>query len=294
MFGTTLVELRERVESLAGDDGEYYLVCGRTAERPVPAAGQRFPTRAVARSAVRATEQYRATLRRYDPRLPPYDLIVCQDADPRIPTARHAEGDGTASRPERRRPIECCHRVAAAVFETLSEGGHEDVETAVLDAYLDLAETVPDPDDLCLRLLESTATELDARLAPGEQADVLARAARRLPPRPSEPAEHPVTATLDRLRRAGLLGEFSRSPWRIDPDDGTRSVIVLLSGYALAPRRDRLPVLPLVLELNRRPLDRPPLALRVAETDGGWRVTLTLAADGQPTGLASAPIEPAG
>jgi hypothetical protein len=78
----SLAELRENVEALATDDGEFFVVCGRTGERPFPAAGKRFPDRPSARQAVRTTEQYRATLRQYDPALPKYDPIVCQTAEP--------------------------------------------------------------------------------------------------------------------------------------------------------------------------------------------------------------------
>jgi len=35
---------------------------------------------------------------------------------------------------ERRNPVEFCHRVAGAVFETLSDEGYDAVETAVMDA----------------------------------------------------------------------------------------------------------------------------------------------------------------
>ncbi|MDS0297802.1 hypothetical protein NDI76_03525 [Halogeometricum sp. S1BR25-6] len=195
MVGTTLVEIREHLEALADDEGEFALVCGRTGERPAPVAGERFETRAVARNAARAAEQYRTALRRYDPHLPFYDLVVCQGVGARgrgrtdAVTGERAHPDSTdsaraadaaASDAVRSRRVEFCHGVAAAVFETLSEAGYGAVETAVMDAYLELAERVPDPDDLCLCLLESMATELDGRLSAAEQADVLARAADRL------------------------------------------------------------------------------------------------------------------
>ncbi|WP_254278629.1 DUF7552 domain-containing protein [Haloarcula marina] len=77
-IGPTLVEIRESIEQFASDDGRYYVVCGRTGERPVPVAGRRFESRATARAALEATEQYRCALRRYDPRTPRYDLIVCE------------------------------------------------------------------------------------------------------------------------------------------------------------------------------------------------------------------------
>jgi len=46
-----------------------HLRCGRAGDRPLPAAGNRFPDRATARAAARATEQYRSALRRYDPQV---------------------------------------------------------------------------------------------------------------------------------------------------------------------------------------------------------------------------------
>ena len=41
MIGTTLTEIRDHIESLASDDGEYYLVCARYGDRPVPASDLR-------------------------------------------------------------------------------------------------------------------------------------------------------------------------------------------------------------------------------------------------------------
>lgn len=77
------------IEGLATADGRYYLAYGRTGDRPVPAAGNRFPDRATARAVARATEQYRSALRRYDPQVPYYNLIVCEE------TSRDATtGDG--------------------------------------------------------------------------------------------------------------------------------------------------------------------------------------------------------
>lgn len=38
MPGPTLVELREFVEALAVEGGEYFVACGRTGDRPIPAA----------------------------------------------------------------------------------------------------------------------------------------------------------------------------------------------------------------------------------------------------------------
>ena len=79
MTAPTLTTLRGRIDSLASDGGAFVVVCGRTGERPVPVGGCRFETRERATRAVRIAEEYRASLRRYDPALPRYDLIVVED-----------------------------------------------------------------------------------------------------------------------------------------------------------------------------------------------------------------------
>ncbi|KPN31843.1 hypothetical protein SY89_02599 [Halolamina pelagica] len=76
-----LCRLRERIESLASDGGEYYLVCGRYGDRPVPADACRFDEPTAARRAATLTEEYRAALREYDPALPQYDIVVRQTPD---------------------------------------------------------------------------------------------------------------------------------------------------------------------------------------------------------------------
>jgi hypothetical protein len=110
MAPPTLIDIREHIEDLASDAGRYYVVCARTGDRPVPAAGHRFPDRAAARAAARATERYRAALRRYDPRTPRHDLVVRRDArrgvSPRPGAARadrntpgeHGSDDDTTGR----------------------------------------------------------------------------------------------------------------------------------------------------------------------------------------------------
>jgi hypothetical protein len=300
MIGTTLVELRTHIDALASADGDYHVVCGRTGDRPVPVAGKRFDKRATARSAARAAEQYRTALRRYDPRVPRYDPIVCQDTGPLWTTDRTQQSgeshqrslsepvlDGGAPTADRRDRVEFCHRAAGAVFETLSEGGYSSVESAVVDAYLELAEALTDPDDLCLRLLESVATEFGRQLTPADQSGILAGAASRLPA--TDSADQPVSAALSTLERRGLLGSYVRSPWSTDLAGGTRSVVARLSGYALSPRQDRLPVLPLALELYRHDPGWRPVSMDAVDVDDGWRLTLVLARDTEPSGLASAP-----
>ena len=304
MVGTTLVDLREHMEALASAAGEYFVVCGRTGDRPVPISGLRFDERATARSAARAAEQYRTALRRYDPQVPYYDLIVCQDAG-RVHSVQRVQQsipetdpetlsepvlDRSSPNPDHRQLVEFCHSMAAALFETLSEDGYRGVETAVMDAYFDLAETIADPDDLCLCLLESMARELDQRLSPTEQVEVLAEAATRLAP--TDIADRPVSTTLSVLEDRGLLKSYTRSPWSIDLDGGTRSVVVQLSEYAMAPHNGRLLVLPIVLELYRRQPDWLPSSLRAVDMDGEWRIILVMGQEAEPSGLASAPITP--
>lgn len=104
MRNTTLESLRRRIEILADEAGRYELVCERTGERPVPADGLRFATFQRALAAARATERYRAALRRYDPRAPRYDVIVHErgagDTTDRVgDLTTHSEGE---HRPDRR------------------------------------------------------------------------------------------------------------------------------------------------------------------------------------------------
>jgi hypothetical protein len=302
MVGPTLIDIRERIEALATEDGQYYLRCGRTGDRPVPAAGTRFPDRATARAAARATEQYRSTLRRYDPQVPYYDLIVCEEtirgaraahagkSPPETPQRHLSEPVLTDSTtPERRDLVEFCHRVAGAVFETLSEAGYDSVESAVMDTYFELAETVGDPDELCLCLLESMASELDRRLLPADQAEVLVDAAARL----ETPTDHhdPLDATLAALAQRGVVESYTRSPYSVDLDGGAGAVVVLISGYALSARNDRLPVLPLTLELCRHHTEQPPESVRVTAVDSGWQLTFVLTDTGERDGLVNTPID---
>lgn len=296
MIGTTLDDLRDRIESLADDEGRYYLVCGRYGDRPVPATGLRFESRATARAAARATEQYRQALRRYDPQLPHYDVIVCQTPERAPPDRRcPAGGDASVGRPagdpgpspDRPDAVEFCHRVAAAVFETLSQHGHDAVEAAVMDAYFELAEVLTEPTDLCLCLLESMATEVDAGLSPAAQAAVLTDAADRV--ELAATASDPVEGAFEELRRHGLLDEYSRSPWSVDLDGGPGSAVVRLSGYALSPRDGRLPVLPIAVALARLSADSDPGVVAAAETSDGWRLRLERAQEVGP--LATAPID---
>ena len=301
MVGTTLAAIRDHVESLADADGQYVVHCGRTGERPIPVAGKRFASRTLAERAATAATQYRSALRRYDPQLPHYDLVVSHEtsvygdgrstretdgtSDPAAPTDPDPP---TASATVTQSPlVEFCHRVAAAVFETLCDDGYRTVETAVMDAYFELAETVRDHDRLCLCLLESMAAELDARLTPAEQAEVVGEAATRLPP--VESADDSVPTALATLEGHGLLSTYQCGPPSVDPDAGTRTVVVRVSEYALSPRDGRLPVLPLALGVCRHRSEWPLSSVRVVDEGDCWTLTV-VHSDDEPTDLASAPI----
>jgi hypothetical protein len=297
MLGTMLRDLRAHIEALAVDDGSYTLVCSRHGEQPVPTTGLWFPTRSVARQAARATTQYRTALRRYDPELPRYDIVVCQGHP--SATTPAASAPTVHARPGDSALVTFCHRVAAAVFETLAAEGHDAAEAAVMDAYLDHAETQPTADGLCLRLLESMATVLADRLTPREQAAVLAAAADRLPAASASPADDTatdspadtaVTAVFETLRTRGVVGAYRDTPWLQHRSTGTRSILVEFSGYAFSPYGGSLPTLPVVIELYRSAADWQPVAVDVAAIPDGWRLRVVPVGEAAPSGLVSAPV----
>lgn len=273
MIGTTLTEIRDHIESLASDDGEYYLVCARYGDRPVPASDLRFDTRAIARAAAQATAQYRQALRRYDPQLPYYDIVACQavGVQARCERIERQRCDPQSTYPATlvepvvnrspsiaRELVEFCHRVAAAVFETLSEHGYDAVESAIMDAYFAHAEELADPNGLCIRLLESMAIELADRLDPSEQVAFLSAAAERLEhgPRGStgsptrSSGEQSVDESLSGLRDAGLYRRGSQVT-DSGADERAAELVVEVSGYALRPSDGRFPLLPIALTVHR-------------------------------------------
>jgi phage baseplate assembly protein W len=313
MIGTTLEDIRTHIEALASEDGSYYLICARYGDRPVPTAGLRFETRTKARVAARATEQYRAALRRYDPRLPHYDVIVCEDVpatyshgdteaetaeqnekreidahEPDVASAESFAPGLGGTKCDRSRRAEFCHRVAAAVFEALSAAGHDEVESAVMEVYFELAESVPDLDDLCLCLLESMATEIDQRLSAAEQAQLINAAVDRLPG--PESTDHPVAATLASLDRCEVIAGYSWSPSVETDDSNGRGVVLRVRDYALSPRVDELPVLPIVVELARHQPAMRLSSVGVTEIDDGWQLSLEFAQNATPDDLVSARI----
>ena len=318
MIGAMLREIRAHIEALADDPGEFYLVCSRYGEQPVPAAGLRFPSRSTAREAARATTQYRQTLRRYDPELPHYDIVVCQDhttatePDAAMSTERTEPSELTPAT-DQRALVTFCHRVAAAVFETLSAGEYDGVETAVMDAYFEHAERAATPDELCLRLLESMARVLAERLSIAEQADLCATAADRLADDSvggnapncvdsnddasgigggDNDGSNGVDSVFDALQARRVVDAYRQSAWLCNRRTGTRSVVVHLSGYAFSPHDGRLPTLPVVVALYGSRLDWQPAAVAVREVADGWRFQIAPVGEATPDGLVSAPINP--
>ena len=304
MFGGTLRDLRERIADRHEDDGRYYVNCARTGERPVPVAGSRFPTRETAVAAAELAAEYRAELRRYDPRLPHYDLVVSEAPGTDGPVASESPDSAASSdsatasasvtpsnpatSPDSGSASDFCHDVSAAVFEALSELGETSVERAALEAYLHSAESVTDPDELCLVLLATMATEIDARLDPDRQGEVLRAAADRLatPSGPGTsphgarsgldaPAERsdPMTATLARLDRHWLVGDYAVS--EAEARSG-RSWTISVEEYAFDSVDGTVPTLPLAVELLRRLPDETIAVSDLRATgNSGWECVVS-------------------
>ncbi|WP_436908672.1 DUF7551 domain-containing protein [Halosimplex marinum] len=282
MIGRTLTDIRAELEDLAEESGEYYVQCGRTGERPVPVDGRRFPDRETAVQAVRVAHAYRATLRRYDPRAPWYDFVVCEAdgeaAEERAWSFPPATGADTSSQ---RALVAYCHDLAGAVFEALSASDHDGVESAVMDSYLSAAERTPDRDRLCCLLLATMATELRARLPPAARVDTLQRATAHLPAVPGSTT--PVRDALDRLESTGLVDGYALAEGQWD-----RPRTVTVRGYELPTHEGRLPALPLSVETVRRTAGTPRVVTEAAPVDDGWRVALSLATpDSTSTGAAA-------
>ncbi|WP_312910069.1 DUF7551 domain-containing protein [Natronosalvus caseinilyticus] len=298
MVGTTLQAIRTHLEGLASEDGEYSLVCARYGDRPAPAADLRFESRATARLAARATEQYRETLRRYDPQLPYYDVIVRQEHPPgdwgvagnrdsstRVPDGvasnARSKSDAGQRTGEGRDLVEFCHRVAGAAFETMSAHGYDALESAVMDAYLALAERLSSPDGLCLCLLESTAIELATQLSPAEQVTFLSATAARLNAS-DDPShgrvERSIDESLSQLRAVGILEtvEWARTG-PTETTSASRRAVIDLGEYALSPSGGRLPLLPVVVEWFRCQQAWLPVSATASNSTNGWRIEVVRA-----------------
>jgi hypothetical protein len=181
--------------------------------------------------------------------------------------------------------VEFCHRVAAAVFETLSEYGFEAVESAIMNAYFNHAEELSDPDGLCIRLLESMAIELTNHLDPSEQVTVLSTAASRLAYALEDAGVHSTPPSDDRtvdesltvLRDVGLFQRSTRVVNAEADEEESADLVIELSGYTLRPQEGRLPLLPLALAVHRCTDAWVPI--RMDASDGSWQVTFRRSVD---------------
>lgn len=262
MIGRTLTELRARVEGLATADGEFAVRCGRTGATAPPVDGLAFPDRETAARATELAQRYRATLRRYDPRAPCYDFVVCERFDCRAMATPRDTDDGL---------IASCHDVGGALFEALARAGHERVERAVMDRYLATAERAS-RDRLCLELVTAMATAMTDLLDRRERLAVLAAAARRLAAPTESPIDSRLAITETPLAEKAVLDRADRT--------------LTLSGYELAPAGGRLPTLPLTLALYHRHRLVPRTAR--LRSNAGWQLSLCDPPAGAP---ASAPVE---
>lgn len=267
MVGHTLADIRRRLDELSVAVGPYRVVSAKTGNSPVPVSGLRFPTRATAAEAASVATAYRAELRGYDPAVRVEDLIVTD------------YGMGPTDRDESEPDLpEYCHAITAPLFETLSRR-HRAAERAVMDRYLDAAETTDDRDRLCVLLVETAAHVLDAYLAPAEQVGVLSSVAETLPA-PTTEAE-PLRATLDSLEASGLVDTSHLTTAAAGADQRQ----VTLRGYRLSGRDGACIVVPVVVELLRRQSAAPQLRRAERVTDG-WRLWLSLAGSGPREGVA--------
>ncbi|SHG98389.1 DUF7551 domain-containing protein [Halobaculum gomorrense] len=304
MIGTTLVDLRRHIESLADPSGAYRVCCGRTGERPVPVDGLAFESRETARAAIRCAAQYRAALRRYDPQVPVCDLIAVDCPGVSTPTRRalavespHADPasapDPAGGRPSAGSAIDFCHSVAGAVFEAIADSPHAVLQDAIMDEYFDAAESVKEPDELCLQLLRSIAVELAERLNGEETLRVLCSAGERMSVERAPGRGDPVESILGRLRSVGMLRSYSVSAPTVDIDESARRWHVELDGYALADDADgRLITLPVVIALfGRASVRAVAITDAVRTASGSWRLTLETNPECESLGLTSVETE---
>ncbi|UPV99737.1 hypothetical protein M0R88_14605 [Halorussus gelatinilyticus] len=86
----SLDTIRREIDDIAAEDGDFYVACADTDERPAPLTGRRFPTEEAANEAADLARSYRATLRESDPDLPEHRLSVyeCTDDPPTMVSTR--------------------------------------------------------------------------------------------------------------------------------------------------------------------------------------------------------------
>ncbi|MFC4551843.1 MULTISPECIES: DUF7552 domain-containing protein [Halorussus] len=101
-------DLRDRIAELAAEDGEFYLACPETGDRPTPVADHRFPTERAADEAADLATEYRTALREADPDLPERSLVVYEvESDPlrMVATRERAPGQRANGLPRSSRTV---------------------------------------------------------------------------------------------------------------------------------------------------------------------------------------------
>lgn len=88
-------EARERIATLSVEDGTYTVACKDAGVSPEPVAAATFQRYADAERARDAARRYRAAMRRLDPALAEYDLVVSgrEGASVAVATARERTGE---------------------------------------------------------------------------------------------------------------------------------------------------------------------------------------------------------
>lgn len=298
MSETTLREFHERIDRLAAEDGCYRITTTQTSVCPVPVATKRFADRRTAAHAVRVVENYYATLRHHDPGIPRFEFIVCETASPASEKDGHSRATQYAWDFTRRPPaetpaahrllIDFCREILETVFEVLSARGLDAIERGIVERYQQTSQPTGDQDELCLAFLRSVAVELDARLTPIEQSNVLRAASKLLSP-PTDRSD-PLDAALSRLASMELMTGYSHAPslGNTDGPRGTRRTV--LPGYTLTIDSHRVVTLPITIEFFRR---TPNATLSITQAklidDRKWRVVFRTATVDESTGLVSLP-----
>lgn len=237
-----------------------------------------------------------------------YDIVACEVVEQRPAAGRpgnasaipEAEGGAGASdttapstpaEPDAGAPtatsaIDFCHTVAGVVFESIADSTHTALQDAIMDRYLASAEEVDEPNDLCVRLLQSIADELTARLDADEVAEVLRGAGGRMPGADLEDTD-PVERVLADLESIGMVGSYSVSAPTVDIDAETREWEIELRRCTLADD-DRVVTVPVVVAIFRRASVRSLSVKPVESGDSGtWRLAVTANRPGGSSGLTS-------
>lgn len=94
-MAATLPTLREKLDKLTAEDGDFAVACADTGDSPVPLTGARFESEDDAQKAAELAHAYREQLRETDPDLPERSLTVYETAsDPLTLVSTREPADG--------------------------------------------------------------------------------------------------------------------------------------------------------------------------------------------------------